>query len=72
MVQVISRRLEAYQEAIVISEDLVKRDPKSAPWLNFLASKYAQFGHALEDRGDIPAARAEYEKSARSARSLPH
>jgi tetratricopeptide (TPR) repeat protein len=53
---------KAYQDAIAINEALLKRDPSSALWLGDLSAKYARFGTALKEHGDLRDALAIFAK----------
>jgi tetratricopeptide (TPR) repeat protein len=54
--------LKAYNEAISIDERLSFRDPASALWLGYLASKYRRLARALELQGKTKDALVQYKK----------
>ena len=62
--------IKAYEEAVAVSENLVARDPASALWIGYLASKYAHLGGALKEHGDIKGALAQYTKELAIRRNL--
>ncbi len=64
------RAREAYEDCLVIAENLSARDPKNTGWLRDLSVSHDRLGDVAVAEGDLPSARKAYEDGLAIARDL--